>query len=101
MARPDAQLSRNLRKESRRGVAVARYTHHRVTELPVTRTADLPSQHVGHQLHPIADAKYGDPQFENLRVALRRPLLGDALRPPGEHDSSSLLCAQLLDGDVE
>ena len=104
VARPDPQLRRDLREELGAcvlGTPVARYAHERVTELTLPRAPHFPAEHVGHQLHAVADAEHGRAEVEQRRVALRRALVRDALRPAGEDDPHRISGAQRLERRVE
>ena len=52
-----------------RAAAVAGDANLSVTELAPTRPANLPSEHVGHQLHAVADAEHGDAKLEERGIA--------------------------------
>jgi hypothetical protein len=45
-----------------------------MAKLAMTRAADLAAEHVGHQLHAIADAEHWRVEIEQCRVALGRAL---------------------------
>ena len=72
-----------------------------MAELPMTRAADLAAEHVGHQLHAIADAEHRRVEVEQRRVALGRALFGDALRSTRENDADWILGAKRLHRRVE
>ena len=65
------------------------------------RRRDLTAEHVGHQLHAVADAQRRQPELEHPRVALRCVVFGDALRTTGEDDADRLLCADGLERRIE
>ena len=46
---------------------VVRARHQRVTELSMRGAANRAAQHVGHQLHPVADAERGQPHVAGPR----------------------------------
>ena len=78
---PDGLLLRQPRKESaplRMKLGLA--------ELGDAGPLDAPAEILRHQLHAVADPEHRDPEFEELRVDLRRPLGVDRRRPAREHD---------------
>ena len=51
----NAQLARDLRKERGPTAAVARHMHDGMAELAVARAAHAAPQHMGHELHAVAN----------------------------------------------
>ncbi len=99
MTGPDAQVGRQRAEKPRRA-------------RPCTLTAakpnsrcgdgrDLTAEHVGHQLHAVADAQRRQPELEHTRVAFRCIVLGHALRTAGEDEADRLLCADGLERRIE
>src|SRR5688572_18224717 len=72
-----------------------------MTKLPMARAAHLPTQHLRHQLHAVANAQQRDAKLEDLRVAPRRSCLRDAHWPAGEDDPGSVRSPELLNRCVE
>jgi hypothetical protein len=101
MTRPDSELSRELLEESRNRRAIARHADQGMAELAMARPANFPSQHVGHQLHAVADAKDWRPEVKNLSLALRGALVGNALWSARQNDACRRLRAQHVDRGVE
>ncbi len=62
VAHPDAELGARQAVEQ---PARSGGTHHRVTELPVTRSLHLAAQLGSHRLHAVADAEYGHLKCED------------------------------------
>jgi hypothetical protein len=60
-----------------RGVAL----HQRVSELAMRGAAQRAAQHVGHQLHAVADAQRGHAEVEHAAIAMRRAVLVNAAWP--------------------
>ena len=85
MAGPDAQLGWDLLKQPRLRVCSDRRcrvdAHVRMTELALARPPHLAAEHVGHQLHAVADAEHGNAESKT-RLALRRALVRDAASVP-------------------
>ena len=78
-------------KEPRRGAAVAGDAHERVAELAMARPAHFAAEHVGHQLHAVADAEHR--RCRGRRAAASHfgaPVLGHALRPARQDDAGRL-----------
>jgi hypothetical protein len=61
----------------------------------------LPTQHVGHQLHAVADAERRQPKLQHLRVALGRIVIRHALRAAGQDDPDRPLGPNHVDRRVE
>jgi hypothetical protein len=72
-----------------------------VAEFPMPRSAHVAAEHVGHQLHAVADAEHGGAELEERRVETRRARLGDAARTAGEDDPGRLPGAQPLERRIE
>src|SRR5687767_6577052 len=101
MARPDAQVGRDRREQLRSWSAVSVHVDHCMTELAVPRPPHLASQHVGHQLHAVADPEHRRAEFEDARRALGRAFLRHALRAARQDDAGRIFLAQRLDRRVE
>jgi hypothetical protein len=97
VAGPDAQLRADRRQHRRAGIDGDR----RETELAMRRRRDLPAEHVGHQLHAVADAEHGDVRREYGGVAPRSRRFGDAARPARQHDADRIPRADLRQRRVE
>ena len=61
------------------------------------RCGDKAAQRMRHELAAIADAQHRDTQLEQLRVALGRLLIINAVRPAGKDDADRVHCADLID----
>jgi hypothetical protein len=85
VARPHLHFIRHAFQHARRDRGIA--PDQRVTELAVRRAAQLAAEHVGHQLHAVADAERRHADVEHGAVAMRRAIFVDAARPAGEDDA--------------
>ena len=93
VARPDAQLAGNAAETAR--ASRRRCTlHQRVAELAMRRRRDAAAQHVGHQLHAVADAEHGHAQSKTAGSHFGAPSSRHALRPAREDDAHGLARAQ-------
>jgi hypothetical protein len=72
-----------------------------VTKLAVRRARDLPTQHVRHQLHAVADAERRHAELEHARIAERRVVFRHALGAAGQNQADRLARAERLKGGVE
>src|SRR5687768_8070042 len=103
MTRPDPQLAWNVEEETRRRrrSAIPRNADEGVSELAMARAANLPAQHVRHQLHAVADAEDGRAEVEESGVALRCAGVGYAARSTRENQSDGIARAELVRRRVE
>ena len=46
--------------------------HESMAEFAMAGASHLPAQHIGHQLHAVADAEHRHAELEHARVAFRR-----------------------------
>ena len=67
---------------------------------PGGRVVDLSAQGLAGQLHPVADSQDGDPQTEQFRIALRRPVFVDAGRAARKNDAFGSEFGHSLGGNV-
>ena len=63
--------------------------------------ADLSPEHMGHELHAVADAEHGDAHLEKLRRVQRRSRLVNARRPARKDDSFRLELADCFQAYIE
>ena len=96
VARPDSQL-RTDRSEDRRVLVDA---DQRVAIFPLRRRCDFSAERIRHELHPVADAQYGNAGVVHRRFAARRSCVGHTLRPARQHDADRLPRADVRDGSV-
>ena len=89
VTRPHLQFGRDPFEQARLGGRLA--PNQRVAELAVRRAAQLAAQHVGHQLHAVADAECRDAQVEHGAVAVRRALVVDAARAARQDEADGRL----------
>ncbi len=70
-------------------------------ELPLALRDDLaPRQHVGHEVHPVANAEDREPPVEDRRIDQRRARLVHARRPAREDHADDPARRELLRGHV-
>jgi hypothetical protein len=72
-----------------------------VAEFAVARPAHLTAEHVGHELHAVADAEHRRAELEDAGRAPGSPFLGNALRPARKNDPGRILRAQRLYWRIE
>ena len=70
----------------------------RVAELAMTRAAHLAAEHVGHQLHAVADAEHRRAELEEPGVALRRAGVRHAARSAGQDDPAGCFARSVSSG---
>jgi hypothetical protein len=58
-----------------------------VTELAMRGATERAAEHVGHQLHAVADAQGRHANVEHGAIAMRRAVFVDAARTAGEDDA--------------
>jgi hypothetical protein len=105
MTRPHTKLGGDLGEQpgclavSRH--AVARHLDEGVAELAMARAAHFSAQHVGHQLHAVADTQHRKAKLEETPVAPRRGIVRHAARAAGQNHSDRILGANRLNGRAE
>jgi hypothetical protein len=100
VARPDAKVARHVREEPWcSGSRIDR--DQRVAKFALTRSAHFAAEHVGHQLHAVADTEHRGAELEQLGGALRRTLFRHAARSTREDDADGVASANGIDWGVE
>ena len=99
VARPHLHLVGHALQHPRRDRRVA--AHQRMAELAMRGAAERAAEHVGHQLHAVADAERRHAEVEHGAIAVRRALFVDAARAAGQDDADRLLGLDRVERGVE
>ena len=96
---PDLEFVGNALEQPRRHGR--RPANHGVAELAMRGTAERAAEHVGHQLHAVADAEHRDAEVEHGAVTVRRTLLIDTAGTARQNHADRRLGPDRLEGGIE